>query len=163
MGLNWVIQNAAFEKCFDPAEEPGAHKIVGELMHLRHDLMHALWSDIEISEASKRDDGDLELLVLRYVVRLLLFILPLISWIDLGLQTGGRAACTVVKDVILAIPCDLAASRFSRLNRLWYLRPADPEVKDLWRLHGKGIFLGCSALKDVEPFVSLARKQMLIA
>ena len=164
LGLDWIVQNSVYEKCFDSTEEPGVDKLVGELMDLRHDIMNALWEPREIHEASKKYNKDLEVPMLRYLVRLLLFSLPLNLWIDLGEATGGRVACTVTqKDVILAIPCDLASSKFSRLKRLWLLKPADPEIKDLWRMQGKGILLGSSALEVGGGVVSLARKQNLIA
>jgi heterokaryon incompatibility protein (HET) len=164
LGLDWVVQNSVYEKYFESAEELGVHKLIGELMHLRHDIINALWTGVVIREASQKYDGDLEVTILRYIVRLLLFNLPLNSWVDLGEGTGGRAACTVAqKDIILVIPYDLAGSKFSRLKRLWLLKQADPEIKGLWRMQGKSILLGYSDLQVGGGLVSLARKQKLIA
>jgi hypothetical protein len=160
MGLDWVVQNSVHEDCFDPTEEPGVDRIVKELMHLKHCIMNVIWPSSEIGRVSETYDGDLELLMLRYLVRMLLFRVPVNSWISLG-DKGGRAVCEVVRDVILAIPCDLAAARFSRLKRLWSLKPTD--VKGVWSIQGKGILQGCSTPEVEDGFVSLARKQTLIA
>jgi len=163
LGLEWMAESYIVGNSESyPQDKPGLERVVRENRHLGSSIIENLVAGSTTESALELNEKDLEEPILRYMVRLLAYGLPLDSSISLN-SAGLQATCSIFPpQAVLAIPVDLAGPKFSYQKRLWQLERADGDRDGVWIVAGKSILYGCSSINEEEGFVSLRPKQMVV-
>jgi hypothetical protein len=118
LGLDWMAQSCPVGNfAIWHQEEYGVEKVIDKIKHIGFSVIEDLATGSDIEFATKAHKESLEIPVIRYIVRLLAYRLPLDSSISLD-SAGHQATCpNIPPHIVLAVPADLANRKFSELNR----------------------------------------------
>jgi hypothetical protein len=100
--------------------------------------------------------------VLRFVMLILMFDLPLQAALALPDFTSSITCIPCPLGTVLGVATDLARAEFILQHRLWFLQPVVTSGGSCWKIFGKGFLFHPVGIKEQQGLVTLRKRQHIV-